>query len=252
MLLWELKRLDDISVIEGVGKQKVMTLQGWEMLNTCLFSDFNGGESVQMLMCCRLWRGQQHRFQGLKNFGFFCFQIAFWFRKLTWICTSRSTPLLNWIHIQKKSRTEPIFSTRNRRILKIHFRASVFYYVCFMLFAFPSCLFLRFPTILYCFFPALFLYFIICSKQVVEAMMSENVKLCRSDTIQVFAARCSPRVQPPALLIPSDCSRAASGVCWTLPSLCPRNAALSAPCDSESLWLRARLRAPHSQSSVML
>lgn len=98
-----------------------------------------------------------------------------------------------------------------------------------MLCAFPSCLFLWFPTILYCFFPALFLCFIICSKQVVEAVVSENVKLRRSNTIQVFSAWCS--LVCSLLLITSDCSRAASGVCWTLPSLCPRNAAFEC-----SLW----------------
>lgn len=71
-----IKRLNHISVIEGVGKQNVMTLQGWEVLNICLFSDFNGEESVQMLVCCRLWRGQQHRFQDLESFlvvVVFCF-----------------------------------------------------------------------------------------------------------------------------------------------------------------------------------
>lgn len=79
--------------------------------------------------------------------------------------------------------------------------------------------------ILYCFFPVPFLWFMICSKQVVKAAMSEDVKLCKSDTTRVCAASC------PALLITRDCSRAASGVCWALPSLCPRNAAFEC-----SLW----------------
>lgn len=67
-------------------------------------------------------------------------------------------------------------------------------------------------------------WFIVCSKQVDEAVMSENVKLCKSETIQAFAASCPAAEQ-------------AAGCAGHCHPCAPEMQHWSAPCDSESLSL---------------
>lgn len=113
-----------------------------------------------------------------------------------------------------------------------------------MLFAFPlmPLFMISYDTLLL--FPVPFLWFIICSKQVVKAVMSENVKL----QVWYHPSVCS--LLPCWSPVPA--AEQAAGCAGHCHPCAPEMQHLRAPCDSESLPPWAQLRVPHSQSSATL
>lgn len=106
--------------------------------------------------------------------------------------------------------------------------------------------------LVYYFFPVPFLCFIICSKEVVKAKISENVKLFKSLPSKWF----QPKADVCASLLccswPLQCNTTDSMVCWTLPSLCPRNIAFKCKLWFwVTMWLRAKHRELNFQCSIM-
>lgn len=163
-------------------------------------------------------------------------------------------PTLNWTSIRKKFRAEPIFSTRNRRILKIQLGTSVFYSQSVLRFLFPlSTLFtISYSTFLFITFsPVPFLCFVICSEQVVKAMMSEKVKLFKSIPSKWFQPNADVRASLLCCSWPRKCNTTGSVVYWTLPSLCPRNVAFECKLSFwVTVWLWAKHRELNFQCSM--